>query len=211
MCLFGGWICLLPGCLAVLTGMPLAPQTLIHPNHSLMNAPLRPDAGKLAKVKAYLRAHGKEAYLLSMGIPTPQKLGNFLQVDLFVLLSCPQTSLLSSKEYIRPIVTLGELELAMEERAISDYTFDHPAISATVPGSFLGGVDGSLATLTLEDGGVCTALASRSEAWEVSNGPSLLAKSNVYYTGLDPTLAVPVSLATEGRSGLARTYSHETS
>ncbi len=150
-----------------------------------------------------------------MGIPTPQKLGNFLQVDLFVLLSCPQTSLLSSREFLRPIVTLGELEMGMEERAIIGYTFAHPTISSLSPalgegGSGVAGV--ALGALALEDGAAALdgSLVSRSEAWDVSTSPSLLAKSNVFYTGLDPTVSVPVTLAAEGRSGLARTYSHET-
>lgn len=41
------------------------------------------------------------------------KLGNFPEVDVFVLIASPQDSLMDSKEYPRPLITLFELDLAL--------------------------------------------------------------------------------------------------
>jgi diphthamide biosynthesis protein 2 len=48
-----------------------------------------------------------------MGKPSPAKLGNFLDLDAFVLVACPENSLLDSKEFHVPVVTPHELLLAL--------------------------------------------------------------------------------------------------
>lgn len=52
-----------------------------------------------------------------MGKLNPAKLGNFLEIDVFVLVACPENSLLDSKSsgYMKPILTPWELELALEK------------------------------------------------------------------------------------------------
>ncbi|KAJ3045666.1 Diphthamide biosynthesis protein 2 [Rhizophlyctis rosea] len=64
-------------------------------------------------LKRLIIASGKKPYLLAMGKPNPAKLGNFLEIDCFVLVACPENSLLDSREFLRPIVTPYELELAL--------------------------------------------------------------------------------------------------
>ncbi|RPD58166.1 diphthamide biosynthesis protein [Lentinus tigrinus ALCF2SS1-7] len=59
------------------------------------------------------RAH-KKSYTLSVGKINPAKLGNFLEIECFVLVACPENSLLDAKEFLRPIVTPYELELALQ-------------------------------------------------------------------------------------------------
>ena len=72
----------------------------------------------------------KTSYLLSMGKLNPSKLANFLEIDIFVLVSCPENALLDSKpDYLKPIITPWELELALEEGKEWD-------------GSFLTGLEG---------------------------------------------------------------------
>ena len=56
---------------------------------------------------------GKVPYVLAMGKPSPAKLGNFLDLDAFVLVACPENSLLDSKEFHVPVVTPHELLLAL--------------------------------------------------------------------------------------------------
>ena len=59
------------------------------------------------------RAH-KKSYTLSVGKINPAKLGNFLEVECFVLVACPENSLLDAKDFLRPIVTPYELEVALQ-------------------------------------------------------------------------------------------------
>ncbi|TFK94479.1 diphthamide biosynthesis protein [Polyporus arcularius HHB13444] len=59
------------------------------------------------------RAH-KKSYTLSVGKINPAKLGNFLEIECFVLVACPENSLLDAKEFLRPIVTPYELEVALQ-------------------------------------------------------------------------------------------------
>ncbi|KAJ3151843.1 Diphthamide biosynthesis protein 2 [Irineochytrium annulatum] len=56
---------------------------------------------------------GMKPYLIAVGKPNPAKLGNFLEIDAFVLVACPENSLLDSRDFLRPIVTPFELELAL--------------------------------------------------------------------------------------------------
>ncbi|KAJ3087794.1 Diphthamide biosynthesis protein 2 [Quaeritorhiza haematococci] len=72
----------------------------------------------ITELQRLIRAHHKKPYLFSVGKPNPAKLGNFLEVDVFVLVACPESTLHiqaheQSKEYLRPIVTPFELQLAL--------------------------------------------------------------------------------------------------
>ncbi|XP_026518760.1 2-(3-amino-3-carboxypropyl)histidine synthase subunit 2, partial [Terrapene carolina triunguis] len=66
----------------------------------------------LEHLRDTLRRAGKRSYTLAMGKLSPAKLANFLEVDVFVLVACPQNSLLDSRDFYRPVVTPYELELA---------------------------------------------------------------------------------------------------
>ncbi|TPX45357.1 hypothetical protein SeLEV6574_g03908 [Synchytrium endobioticum] len=64
-------------------------------------------------VKALIKSKSKKSYTVAVGKPNPAKLGNFLEIECFVLVACPENSLIDSKEFLRPIVTPFELELAL--------------------------------------------------------------------------------------------------
>ena len=55
---------------------------------------------------------GKKSYTMLMGRPNPAKLANFPECDVFVIVACAQTVLLDSKEYLAPLITPFEAELA---------------------------------------------------------------------------------------------------
>ncbi|MED6211609.1 hypothetical protein PIB30_075401 [Stylosanthes scabra] len=55
---------------------------------------------------------GKKAYTFVMGRPNPAKLANFPECDVFVYVSCAQTALLDSKEYLAPVITPFEATIA---------------------------------------------------------------------------------------------------
>lgn len=65
------------------------------------------------RCKRAIESSGKRWYLLLVGKPTVPKLGNFHEIDVFVLVACPQSTLVDSKEYLRPIVSPLELEVAL--------------------------------------------------------------------------------------------------
>jgi diphthamide biosynthesis protein 2 len=64
------------------------------------------------RLKELARQQGKKLYIIAVGKPSVSKLANFPEIDIFVLIACPENSLLDSKEFYRPIVTPYEVELA---------------------------------------------------------------------------------------------------
>ncbi|KAL5576258.1 hypothetical protein UlMin_017957 [Ulmus minor] len=55
---------------------------------------------------------GKKAYTLVVGKPNPAKFATFPECDVFIYVSCAQTALLDSKEYLAPVITPFEAMLA---------------------------------------------------------------------------------------------------
>lgn len=67
----------------------------------------------ISLLKKLILSAGKVPYVLAMGKPSPAKLGNFLDLDAFVLVACAENSLLDSREFHVPVVTPHELLLAL--------------------------------------------------------------------------------------------------
>jgi diphthamide biosynthesis protein 2 len=81
----------------------------------------------IANLKKLITAAGKKYYLLAVGQPSPQKLGNFPEIEAFVLVSCPQNALLDSREFMNPVITPYELKIALDPHAkwdLSEYELD---------------------------------------------------------------------------------------
>ncbi|PIL34403.1 hypothetical protein GSI_03178 [Ganoderma sinense ZZ0214-1] len=68
----------------------------------------------IAHLRAIIKRAHKKSYTISVGKINPAKLANFLEVETFVLVACPENSLLDAKEFLRPIVTPYELEVALQ-------------------------------------------------------------------------------------------------
>ena len=66
----------------------------------------------LERIKKIIREADKKFYVFLIGKLNIAKLANFCDVDVFVLVSCPENSLVDSKEFLKPIVTPFELEIA---------------------------------------------------------------------------------------------------
>ncbi|KAG0592800.1 hypothetical protein KC19_1G282000 [Ceratodon purpureus] len=69
----------------------------------------------IQRVREIVASAGKKSYTMLMGRPNPAKLANFPECDVFVLVACSQTVLLDSKEYLAPLITPFEAELAFVE------------------------------------------------------------------------------------------------
>ncbi|KAI9148498.1 Diphthamide biosynthesis protein 2 [Blastocladiella emersonii ATCC 22665] len=68
----------------------------------------------IAGLKRMIRAHGKKYYTFVLGKLNVAKLANFMEIDVFVLVACPESSLIDSKEFYRPVVTPYELSMALD-------------------------------------------------------------------------------------------------
>ncbi|XP_026679690.1 2-(3-amino-3-carboxypropyl)histidine synthase subunit 2 [Diaphorina citri] len=64
-------------------------------------------------VKALCKKHGKRSYIISVGKPNVPKLANFPEIDVYVLISCPEMCLPNAKEFLQPVVHLIDVELAL--------------------------------------------------------------------------------------------------
>ncbi|EQC34865.1 diphthamide biosynthesis protein 2 [Saprolegnia diclina VS20] len=80
---------------------------------------------------------GRKSYTFVVGKINVPKLSNFAEIDLFVLVACPENSLFDSTDYFKPIITPYELQLALDDDAEwtaqykSDFEEVLPALEAT--------------------------------------------------------------------------------
>ncbi|KJA16045.1 hypothetical protein HYPSUDRAFT_71650 [Hypholoma sublateritium FD-334 SS-4] len=86
----------------------------------------------IAHLRRALAARRKKSYTISVGRLAPAKLANFLEIECFVLVACPENSLVDDKEFLRPIVTPFELEVALqsEPRWEGTYVLDFTQLLA---------------------------------------------------------------------------------
>ncbi|KAI8637193.1 diphthamide biosynthesis protein 2 [Parasitella parasitica] len=77
-------------------------------------------------IKKIIKASGRKSYFFVMGKLNAYKMANFMEIDCFVLVSCPENSLIDSKEFCRPMVTPFELEIALirDMEWVGDYITD---------------------------------------------------------------------------------------
>jgi len=80
----------------------------------------------LTYLKKIIKGAGKKYYTFVMGKLNIPKLANFAEIDMFVLVACPENTLLDSKEFFKPIITPFELEIALVrgKEWSSQYTTD---------------------------------------------------------------------------------------
>ncbi|KAI8053998.1 putative diphthamide synthesis protein-domain-containing protein [Syncephalis plumigaleata] len=64
-------------------------------------------------LKQTIRNAGKKFYFFSVGKLNVAKLANFPEIDVFVLVACPENSLIDGKDFYQPVITPFELELAL--------------------------------------------------------------------------------------------------
>ncbi|NWX93617.1 DPH2 synthase, partial [Nothoprocta pentlandii] len=186
----------------------------------------------LQHLRELLRRAGKRSYTLAVGKPSPAKLANFPEVDVFVLVACAQNSLLDSSDFYRPVVTPYELELACNPARewTGDYLTDFqdllPGACAHVELPAAAGADDavpdvSLITGELRAARLCdppapqpppsAALACREQTRalaEISPAASFLESRS--WRGLEQQLGkTPVAKAVQGRRGIAIAYEDE--
>ncbi|PRW20179.1 diphthamide biosynthesis 2 [Chlorella sorokiniana] len=71
-------------------------------------------ADAVQRLRRAAAAAGKKTYTLLVGKPSPAKLANFPEIEVFVLVADPQGQILDSKEFLAPIITPHEALLAFD-------------------------------------------------------------------------------------------------
>uniref|UniRef100_T1JHR2 2-(3-amino-3-carboxypropyl)histidine synthase subunit 2 n=1 Tax=Strigamia maritima TaxID=126957 RepID=T1JHR2_STRMM len=183
----------------------------------------------ISHLKSIVRKAGKKAYTLAMGKINVAKLANFPEIDVVCLVACPENSMVDSKEFLQPIVTPYEVELACNPNRtwtgdyISDFTELLPGASNFIamndeessqePTMSL--VTGSVRALNLSgDLGNSKDLILRNDSLQLASIHQNAAGeflNNRSWTGLQQNLGeTEVVKATKGRSGIACEYENET-
>ncbi|KAF7789170.1 hypothetical protein EIP86_000107 [Pleurotus ostreatoroseus] len=80
----------------------------------------------ISRLRALLAGAYKKSYTVTVGKLNPAKLGNFLEIECFVLVACPENSMIEAKDFLRPIITPYELEVALqpEPQWTGEYVLD---------------------------------------------------------------------------------------
>jgi len=113
-----------------------------HISHSAAYLPL------VSHLRNLIRRHKKKSYTLSVGKLNTAKLANFAEIECFVMVACPENSVINSKvsirfhshrrsltgfsfkDFYRPIVTPFELSLALSPEPVwpGNYILDFERI-----------------------------------------------------------------------------------
>ncbi|KAJ3106627.1 Diphthamide biosynthesis protein 2 [Phlyctochytrium planicorne] len=152
----------------------------------------------------------KKPYIIAVGKPNVAKLGNFVEVDVFVLVACPENLLIDSKEFLKPIVTPFELELAINKPG--DWFDEYILELSDMNGRLVkdqgdnadSGIVSATESLSLQKRGEGTlTTVSHSKALAYLNEKRT-------YRGLEVKQGeTPVEKASEGLSGVASGYTFE--
>ena len=177
-------------------------------------------------VRQTVRKSGRKVYTFLVGKPNVAKLANFPEIDVFVLVACPESSvsgsIFDSVDYFKPVISPYELDVALNkgrEWGQDGYLTDFKAL---LPGSkhfkeFEEDLDPDVSLLTgkmrnvrtdSSDGESEYALATQetriSELHRQGGGEFLSQKS---WQGLEQKLGqTPVTMATKGQTGIPMEY-----
>ncbi|CAL1702605.1 unnamed protein product [Somion occarium] len=91
----------------------------------------------ISHLRSVLTKAHKKSYTISVGKLNPAKLANFLEIECFVLVACPENSVIEAKEFLRPIVTPYELDIALQSEPTwtGEYILDFKKILESEPKS----------------------------------------------------------------------------
>ncbi|CAL9697721.1 unnamed protein product [Knipowitschia caucasica] len=183
----------------------------------------------IPQLKEAIHKAGKKCYMFAMGKLNVPKLANFLEIDIYVLVACPENSLIDSTEFYKPVVTPFEMEVACNpnrewtEEYVTDFRHLLPGGQSHVPLAEL--KDYAEADVSLISGALrrqCldseSDLAPESSSVVLRNQTMSVASTNSAasflsgrsWQGLEKKLGeTPVVKAVEGRRGIAIAYEDE--
>ncbi|KAM9839835.1 2-(3-amino-3-carboxypropyl)histidine synthase subunit 2 [Aulostomus maculatus] len=184
----------------------------------------------IQQLKETIHRAGKKSYMFAMGKLSVAKLANFMEIDVFVLIACPENSLLDSSKFFRPVVTPFEMDVACNrnrewsEEYVTDFQHLLPGGQSHVPlpdwqekcdETDVSLISGALRSQHLMDN---QSAKSQSSSLVLRNQTMTIAQANSAasflgtrsWRGLEQKLGeTPVVKAVEGRRGLAIAYEEE--
>ncbi|KAG3282979.1 hypothetical protein H1C71_033541 [Ictidomys tridecemlineatus] len=187
----------------------------------------------LAHLRNLTKSAGKRSYVLALGRPTPAKLANFPEIDVFVLLACPLGALAPqlSSGFFQPILAPCELEAACNPAwpppglapHLTHYADLLPGSPFHVPlpppeselwdtpdVSLISGELRPPPAWHLSNDPGCFALTPRPQLELAESSPAASFLSSRSWQGLEPRLGqTPVTEAVSGRRGIAIAYEDE--
>ncbi|KAF8630567.1 hypothetical protein AX17_005379 [Amanita inopinata Kibby_2008] len=95
-------------------------------------------------LRTLLAQNHKKSYTICVGKLNPAKLANFLEIECFVLVACPENSLIEAKDFLRPIITPFELQVALQTKPswTGKYVLDFEQLLAEHKSAETNGVSG---------------------------------------------------------------------
>lgn len=177
-------------------------------------------------IQTLAKIRGVRTYLISVGKVNPAKLANFLDIDCFVLIGCPENKLITSREFYKPLLSTFEVEVALNpvwrQQMPERYFVEFKEI---LPNGKLfrefGDVEVAESDVSLVSGKVRLTKLTESTNDDDDTDNALLKRDNLQlmqmdshstfqdrsWTGLEPALgqSSPVKIV-DGRSGIAMKY-----
>lgn len=76
----------------------------------------------IARMKKLCKVNGKKSYIVSVGKPNVAKLANFPEIQIYVMIACPENDLYNTRDFYTPIVYPYDLEVALNSNRDSYFT-----------------------------------------------------------------------------------------
>ncbi|VVD02478.1 unnamed protein product [Leptidea sinapis] len=174
----------------------------------------------ISRMKQLCKANGKKSYIVSVGKPNVAKLANFPEIDIYVMIACPENSLYDERNFYKPLVYPFELEVALNSNRepypalhVIDYNEllpgkkHHCDISEVFEGTDVSLITGKIRETKVSSQGTCKDLIEK-ENWELESiGHNLQNRS---WKGLEQKLGESdVKIAEGGRKGIPIQYNDE--
>lgn len=175
----------------------------------------------ICRMKQLCKVNGKKSYIVSVGKPNVAKLANFPEIDIYVMIACPENDLYSNRDFYKPIVYPFELEVALNSNRPPYFTTHVTDFDELLPGrryycdvshvadSFdVSLITGKIRETKVEADDTTSTDLVEKQNWALENiGKNLQQRS---WTGLEQNLGqTEVKKAEEGRKGIALQYSNE--
>ncbi|BFY99282.1 hypothetical protein BsWGS_02321 [Bradybaena similaris] len=184
-------------------------------------------------LKLLLKKAGKKSYTFVVGKLNPAKLANFAEVDIYVLVACPESTLLDQSDFYRPVVSPFEMEIACNQARewTGEYSTDFrdilPGASLHVQNPDIDKSDNFRTDVSLISNRVRTLGVTETLTVSTASGQDLVVRSESLavaslaenageflasrsWKGLEQKLGeTSVVKATEGQFGIAAGYQHE--
>nr|XP_022899702.1 2-(3-amino-3-carboxypropyl)histidine synthase subunit 2 [Onthophagus taurus] len=172
------------------------------------------------RVKKLLKLHKKKCYVINVGKPTVAKLANFPEMDVYVLVCCPSSNIFESRDFYKPIVTLYDVELALNstEKRFS-YEINSDFLDDDFKTTDINNPDVSLISgdvrwrqneEEVEIGGDKEVVVKDKGTMMLANNSGGEFLSGRSFKGLEQKLGeTEVKIAKEGRKGIAQGYKNE--